>query len=119
MGCVSRPTQDRPPTAVTGLPVDWELAQRTAARLMPAGPTVTREEARELVDRLRADAATAEGHVREVTGLGQGLPLLPADVVDRPAWAAAALSGMAALTAGAQLPDVEIGRASCRERVCT
>ncbi|MBV9921764.1 MAG: zinc-dependent metalloprotease [Pseudonocardia sp.] len=89
-----------------GLPVDWELARRTAERLMAAGPTVTREEAHALVGRLRADATTAEGHVREVTGLGRGLPLLPADVVDRPAWAGAALSGMAALTADAQLPDV-------------
>ena len=77
---------------------------------MAPGPTATREEAVELVTRLRADAATAEGHVRSVTGLGHGLPLLPADVVDRPAWAGAALSGMAALTAGAQLPDV--GRAA-------
>src|SRR5689334_1936131 len=73
---------------------------------MPSGPTASREEAVELVARLRSDAATAEGHVRSVTGLGHGLPLLPADVVDRPAWAAAALSGMEALTAGAQLPDV-------------
>ena len=89
-----------------GLPVDWELAPRTAARLMPPGPTVALEEAQQLVARLRADATTAEGHVRAVTGLGHGLPLLPADVVDRPGWAAAALSGMAALTAGAQLPDV-------------
>jgi coenzyme F420 biosynthesis associated uncharacterized protein len=60
----------------------------------------------ELVGRLRADAAVAEGHVREVTGLGHGLPLLPADVVDRPAWATAALSGMEALTADARLPAV-------------
>ncbi|CAA9429429.1 MAG: hypothetical protein AVDCRST_MAG66-3201, partial [uncultured Pseudonocardia sp.] len=72
------------PTA-TGLPVDWELAARTAGRLTPPGPTVTLPEAIELVERLRADATVAEGHVREVTGLGAGLPLLPADVVDRPA----------------------------------
>lgn len=95
---------------VAGLPVDWDLAVRTAARLVPSGPPVTREQAVELVGRLRADAAVAEGHVREVTGLGHGLPLLPADVVDRSAWAAAALSGMAALTSGARLPDV--GRAT-------
>jgi coenzyme F420 biosynthesis associated uncharacterized protein len=73
---------------------------------MQPGPTVTRAEARRIVDLLRADAATAEGHVREVTGLGQGLPLLPADVVDRPAWASAATSGMAVLTSGAKLPAV-------------
>lgn len=88
----------------SGLPVNWGLARRTAARLVPAGPPVTAAAATELVERLRADAAVAEGHVRGVTGLGEGLPLLPADVVDRPAWAAAAIDGMAELTAGARLP---------------
>jgi coenzyme F420 biosynthesis associated uncharacterized protein len=96
------------PTGSTerGLPVDWDLARRTAGRLMQPGPEATRIEAAELVARLRSDAAVAEGHVRHVTGLGHGLPLLPADVVDRPAWAAAAVLGMAALTADAQLPAV-------------
>ncbi|WP_186814188.1 zinc-dependent metalloprotease [Pseudonocardia asaccharolytica] len=95
-----------PPALETerGLPVNWDLARRTAARLVQPGPPTTRSEAEELVDRLRADAVVAEGHVRDVTGLGAGLPLLPADVVDRPAWAAAAVDGMAALTAGARLP---------------
>ena len=92
MGRVPSPV----PTA-TGLPVDWELAARTAGRLTPPGPTVTLPEAIELVERLRTDAAVAEGHVREVTGLGAGLPLLPADVVDRPAWVDANTQGMAAL----------------------
>lgn len=104
---------DGVPTSITtasGLPVDWDLARRTAARLVGSGPEVSRGRAAELVARLRSDAAVAEGHVREVTGLGHGLPLLPADVVDRPAWSAAALSGMAALTADARLP--EIGRAA-------
>jgi coenzyme F420 biosynthesis associated uncharacterized protein len=87
-----------------GLPVDWDLAARTAARLTAPGPAVTIGEATELVGRLRADAAVAEGHVRDVTQLGAGLPLLPADVVDRPAWATAAVAGMRSLTAGAQLP---------------
>lgn len=91
------------PTA-TGLPVDWDLAARTAGRLTPPGPPVTLAEAVELVERLRTDAAVAEGHVRGITGLGAGLPLLPADVVDRPAWAAGAVDGMRALTADARLP---------------
>jgi coenzyme F420 biosynthesis associated uncharacterized protein len=92
------------PDTASGLPVNWGLARRTAARLVPAGPPVTPAAATELVERLRSDAAVAEGHVRAVTGLGDGLPLLPADVVDRPAWAAAAVDGMAELTSGAQLP---------------
>ncbi|MET0190012.1 MAG: zinc-dependent metalloprotease [Pseudonocardia sediminis] len=87
-----------------GLPVNWSLAKGTAARLMPAGPQTSPSVAAELVARLRTDSATAEGHVRETTGLGAGLPLLPADVLDRPAWAHAALDGMKALTAGATLP---------------
>ncbi|MGH3565171.1 MAG: zinc-dependent metalloprotease [Pseudonocardia sp.] len=92
--------------APAGLPVDWDLARRTAIRLVAAGPAVEPAEAAELVAQLRSDAVIAEGHVRAVTGLGAGLPLLPADVVDRPGWAAAAVHGMAALTAGAQLPAV-------------
>lgn len=87
-----------------GLPVDWGLAARTAGRLTSSGPPATVAEAAELVGRLRSDAAVAEGHVRDVTGLGAGLPLLPADVVDRPAWAAAAVDGMRSLTDGARLP---------------
>ena len=94
------------PALARGLPIDWDLAARTAARLMHPGPDASREAAAALVTRLRADAAVAEGHVRDVTGLGHGLTLLPADVVDRPAWARAALHGMAALTAEAELPPV-------------
>jgi coenzyme F420 biosynthesis associated uncharacterized protein len=99
------PPADAPATE-RGLPVDWDLARRTAARLMQPGPDATPQQATELVARLRSDAAVAEGHVRNVTGLGHGLPLLPADVVDRPAWAAAAVTSMAALTGEAQLPAV-------------
>jgi coenzyme F420 biosynthesis associated uncharacterized protein len=100
-------TIDGQPAGTTrGLPVDWELARRTAGRLVGQGPDAPREEAVELVRRLRSDAAVAEGHVRDVTGLGHGLPLLPADVVDRRDWSAAAIDGMAALTANATIPDV-------------
>lgn len=89
-----------------GLPIDWQLAARTAARLMPSGPRVSPRRARKAVELLRADSARAEDHVRTVTGLGAGLPLLEADVVDRPGWAHAATEGMAALTAGASLPEI-------------
>lgn len=97
---VQQTISEHPP----GLPVDWKLATRTATRLSPRGPAASVAEATALVARLRSDATVAEGHVRDVTGLGAGLPLLPADVVDRPAWVAAAIDGMASLTAGAQLP---------------
>jgi coenzyme F420 biosynthesis associated uncharacterized protein len=98
--------QPRSSATEHGLPVDWTLARRTAGRLMQRGPAASPGEAAELVARLRSDAAVAEGHVRDVTGLGHGLPLLPADVVDRKAWADAAVSSMAALTAEARLPEV-------------
>ena len=89
-----------------GLPVDWALASRTAARLMSPGPAATRAEAVELVARLRADAAVAEDHVRGVTGLGRGCHCC------RPTWSTgrpgppAAVHGMQVLTAGARLPEV-------------
>jgi coenzyme F420 biosynthesis associated uncharacterized protein len=47
---------------------------------------------------LRELAPEAEVHVRELTGLGHGLPLRPGEVVDRPAWVRAAVQGLAALT---------------------
>jgi coenzyme F420 biosynthesis associated uncharacterized protein len=104
------PIEDRRASAASvadqGLPVDWELARRTAVKLVRHGPEVGLAEAVELVTRLRADAVVAEGHVRDVTRLGHGLPLLPADVVDRPDWAGAAIAGMAALTSGARMPAV-------------
>lgn len=97
---------ETPADAERGLPVDWALAERTAGRLVGQGPDAPRAEAYELVRRLRVDSASAEEHVRQVTDMGHGLPLLPADVVDRRAWAAAAISGMAALTADATIPPV-------------
>lgn len=89
-----------------GLPVDWTLAARTAARLMHPGPAVPPAEARRAVALLREHGAIAEDHVRTLTGLGAGLPLLQADVVDRATWAAAATAGMEALTSSAELPSV-------------
>ncbi|MEU7475175.1 zinc-dependent metalloprotease [Lentzea sp. NPDC042327] len=82
-------------------PVDWELAVATATRLVRPGPVVGRDEAGHVVGRLRELAPQAEVHVRELTGLGQGLPLLPGEVVDRPAWVKAAAQGLEALTAPA------------------
>ncbi|HUQ58103.1 zinc-dependent metalloprotease [Lentzea sp.] len=79
-------------------PVDWELAVSTAVRLVRPGPVIGKDEADHVVGRLRELAPQAEVHVRELTGLGQGLPLLPGEVVDRPAWVKAAAQGLAALT---------------------
>ncbi|HET9139412.1 zinc-dependent metalloprotease [Actinophytocola sp.] len=81
-------------------PVDWGLAVSTAQRLVRPGPVVPRAEAERAVAELRDITAVAEGHVRELTGLGAGLPLYPGEVVDRQGWVAAAAAGLEALTDG-------------------
>lgn len=93
MAAVERQEQD------TGAPVvDWSLAASVARRLVGAGPSVPVPEAVDAVRSLRTMAVTAEGHVRELTGLGHGLPILPGDVVDRAGWVQAAVDGLAVLT---------------------
>ncbi|WP_181776184.1 zinc-dependent metalloprotease, partial [Amycolatopsis pittospori] len=57
--------------------VDWSLAASTGALLVRGGPVVDREVAEEAVADLRELTSDAEGHVRELTGLGLDLPLLP------------------------------------------
>jgi coenzyme F420 biosynthesis associated uncharacterized protein len=86
-------------------PVDWGLAVATAQRFVRPGPVVPREEAERTVIRLRQVTGVAENHVRQLTGLGEGLPLRAGEVVDRRAWVEAAACGLAALTEGA-LPQV-------------
>ncbi|WP_104525903.1 zinc-dependent metalloprotease [Blastococcus atacamensis] len=79
--------------------VDWALAGRTARRLVGPGPRTTREEAAAVVRELHEAAATAVAHVEALTGLtpvpGGVVPEVV--VVDRPAWADANATGMAAL----------------------
>jgi len=85
--------------------VDWSRAASTGAYLARGGPVVSREEAELAVSELRDLTTEAEAHVRELTGLGDGLPLLPGDVVDRPGWVRSAASGLDALTAKALPPN--------------
>ncbi|WP_020669732.1 zinc-dependent metalloprotease [Amycolatopsis nigrescens] len=81
--------------------VDWSMAASTGAFLVRGGPTVPREEAELAVAELRELTVDAEAHVRELTGLGAGLPLLPGEVVDRPGWVRAAAGGLDTLTSKA------------------
>jgi coenzyme F420 biosynthesis associated uncharacterized protein len=85
-------------------PIDWGLAAATAERLVPGGPIVPKDEADRVVRQLRELTVTAEGHVRDLTGLGTELPLFPGEVVDRPGWVRAASAGLAALTEDALPP---------------
>jgi coenzyme F420 biosynthesis associated uncharacterized protein len=79
--------------------VDWDLAGRTARRLISSGPETTREEAEGVVRELHEAAATAVAHVQELTGLRPvpGGPVPEVAVVDRPGWVDANTAGMAAL----------------------
>src|SRR4029453_8776875 len=79
--------------------VDWDLAGRTARRLISPGPQTTREDAAAVVRELHEKAAIAVSHVQELTGLhpAPGGPVPEVAVVDRPAWIDANTSGMAAL----------------------
>ncbi|CCH86176.1 conserved protein of unknown function [Modestobacter italicus] len=79
--------------------VDWDLAGRTARRLVSPGPETTREEAAAVVEELHRAAATAVAHVEELTGLHPvpGGPVPTVAVVDRPGWVTANTAGMAAL----------------------
>ena len=79
--------------------VDWDLAGRTARRLLSPGPQTTRDEAAAVVRELHEAAAVAVGHVQGFTGLSPaaGGPVPEVAVVDRPGWVDANASGMAAL----------------------
>jgi coenzyme F420 biosynthesis associated uncharacterized protein len=79
--------------------VDWDLAGRTARRLVGPGPETTRDEAAAVVRELHEAAARAVSHVQELTRLrpAEGGPVPEVAVVDRPGWVDANTSGMAAL----------------------
>ncbi|WP_346621467.1 zinc-dependent metalloprotease [Blastococcus montanus] len=79
--------------------VDWDLAGRTARRLVSPGPRTTREEAAAVVRELHEAAATAIGHVEALTGLrpAPGGVVPQVAVVDRPGWAESNARGMATL----------------------
>lgn len=73
--------------------IDWDLALKTAERLVPPGPVRTVSEVDAIVADLRAASAEAEGPVREFTGL---TPAPAADtpvlVIDRARWVEANLA---------------------------
>lgn len=79
--------------------IDWAAAVRAGQRLAPTGPHVSTTQARQAVDDLQEFSARAELIVRDTTGLGHGLPVERARIVDRPHWIEATAAGMAELTA--------------------
>lgn len=77
-----------------GADVDWALAAKVGARLAPAGPKTTAYTLDKAHAELLSASVAAEGPVREVTGLADGLPVPTALVVDRPGWIGAASQSM-------------------------
>ncbi len=86
-------------TDVGAAPIDWAAAVRTGQRLAPTGPSISSADAARVVSDLRSFSARAELAVRDTTGLGRGLPVDDADVVDRPGWVKATAEGMELLAA--------------------
>jgi coenzyme F420 biosynthesis associated uncharacterized protein len=73
--------------------IDWDLALKTAERLVPPGPVRTASEVDAIVADLRAASAEAEGPVREFTGLSPAPAAdTPVLVVDRARWVEANLA---------------------------
>jgi coenzyme F420 biosynthesis associated uncharacterized protein len=77
--------------------VDWEFAKTTGRTLVPAGPSVTPEQARAEVEAIRSAAVTARTPVAETARM-QTPPGAPdALVVDRATWIAVNADSMGAL----------------------
>src|SRR5205085_9282394 len=71
---------------MSGQMIDWGLAVSTATRIAGPGPVVSRAEADEVVDELRAGAERSTPLVRDFTGLVAQTGTAPVLVVDRPGW---------------------------------
>ena len=72
-------------------PIDWAVATRTAATLVPPGPRMSARQARAEAEGLRAAAEASVPHVHRLTGLEAARDLRDSQVliVDRPTWAKA------------------------------
>ncbi|WP_238148319.1 zinc-dependent metalloprotease [Rothia halotolerans] len=71
--------------------ISWESAAAAAARLAPAGPKLSRAEARAAVESIRYHASASVDHVHRITGLDAAARLHDSQllVVDRQGWARA------------------------------
>jgi coenzyme F420 biosynthesis associated uncharacterized protein len=79
--------------------VDWDLAARTAKRLSPPSPVVSRQEADDVVGELYQSTAYAAGHVAELTRLDEPPVTAVTRVIDRPSWIDANAGGMRSIMA--------------------
>ncbi len=79
--------------------IDWDLAVRVGSRLAGDGPVVSRAEAADVVEELRAGADKSTPLVRDFTGLLAQDRTAPVLVVDRPGWIRANADGFATVIA--------------------
>ncbi|MFF3571907.1 zinc-dependent metalloprotease [Nocardia jiangxiensis] len=93
----SEPSATSKHSALAGA-VDWRLAARAGAAVVPAGPRTSRYSAEQVVAELAESSARAEGPVREVSELLDDRAVPAARIVDRPGWIHAAAESMASLT---------------------
>ncbi|MGH8961849.1 MAG: zinc-dependent metalloprotease [Jatrophihabitantaceae bacterium] len=77
--------------------IDWDVAARTAKRLSPAPPSVSRFDADSTVGELYQAAARAAGHVAELTRLSEPPVTAATRVIDRAGWIDANAGGMRAV----------------------
>ena len=87
-----------------GRAVDWQFAGTVGIKLTRPGPPVTEYTRRQAVDELARASRTAEGPVRDVTGLSADVPVPDARIVDRRQWVMAASESMRVMTGGSDGP---------------
>ncbi|GGG20561.1 hypothetical protein GCM10007304_38060 [Rhodococcoides trifolii] len=87
--------------------VDWSLAATVGAKLAPAGPRTSRYTADAALAELAEASKRAEGPVRDVTGLADGLPVPEAMILDRPGWIKEASASMGHLIGADEGAGVE------------
>jgi coenzyme F420 biosynthesis associated uncharacterized protein len=90
--------------------IDWRAATLVGKRLARPGPPLSRYTRDTVYAELADDAWRAEGPVRELTGLAEGVPVGEALVVSRAEWIDASAHSMSALmSAGADVPEDSSG----------
>ena len=89
---------DTSETGTTGAgPVDWEFAKQAGARIVPAGPRVTADEAAGVVASIHRAASRAQQPVADTARLhAPGEAPMPL-VVDRPTWIGLNADSMSAM----------------------
>lgn len=83
-----------------GSKIDWDLAAGVGKRLARPGPRMTRYTRDQAYAEIADAALRAEGPVREVTGLADGLRVPTARILDRTEWVDAASVSMHSMLGG-------------------